>query len=198
MVGKQIGQRLHPPIRPEDLCLIDPFMFTQPKMDAKVVLRQVAAAADHFAKLHKVPRCRSHPCIQSQAITLDALQLKADPVVPRAALGTQNHWPAYQILNHRFELAIVEEVAHGHSTAHLRNLERSPCQLTDVLESSITLIQKQQLRLKVRDLGTSVVHLWIHVSVDQEKILPSIVFEIDEGVSPPHIPSRAIRNPRGH
>ena len=118
-------------------------------------------------------------------------------MIPRATLGTQNHWPAYQILSHRFELAVVEEVAHCHSTADLRNLDGSPGQLTDVLESSIALIQKQQLWFKIGDFGMDAVHLWIHMSVDQEKILPAIVIEVDQDISPPHIPSCALGNSRG-
>ena len=173
-------------------------MLTQPKMDAEVVLRQVAAAADHFARLHQVAGYGSHAGVQSQTIALDPLQLKADPVIPRAALGTQNHRPAYQILHHRFELAIVEEVAHCQSTADLRNLDGRSGQLADVGKPSIPLIQKQQLGLKVLEPGMKAVDLGIYMSVDQEKILPAIVVEIDKRISPPHISSGALRNSRSN
>src|SRR5205807_4016190 len=103
-------------------------------MKPQVILRKIAAAADHFAKLPQVASRRAQACIQSQAVTLDTLQLKADPVIPRATLGTQNHGLANQIFNHRFDLAIIEEVAYRHSTAHLRNLDGGPSQRTDVLE----------------------------------------------------------------
>src|ERR1035437_3802064 len=94
-------------------------MLAQPEVDAKVALREVAAAADHFAKLYQGARRCTHACIQSKAIALNALQLKADPVVLRSALRTQNRRLTLQILNDRFELAIVEEIADCHSTAHL-------------------------------------------------------------------------------
>src|SRR5437588_10082726 len=98
------------------------------------------------------------------------------------------------MLNHRFELAIIEEVANGQSTAHLRNLDCSPCLLADVLESSMALVRKQQLGLKIPDVGLNAVHLWIHMSVDQEDIGPSILVKIDKGISPPHVPSCGPRN----
>src|SRR5207302_11381686 len=165
-------------------------------MKPQVILRKIAAAADHFAKLPQVASRRAHACIQSQAVTLDTLQLKADPVIPRATLGTQNHGLANQILNHRFDLAIIEEVAYRHSTAHLRNLDGGPSQRTDVLESSIMLVQEQQLWFRVGDLRMEAVHLGIHMSVNQKEILPTINPEIDKRISPTHIPPCPLRNNR--
>ena len=103
-----------------------------------------------------------------------------------------------QILHHRFELAIVEEVAHCRSAADLRNLDGRPSQLANVSKRSIPLIQKQQLGLKVLEPGMKAVDLGIYMSVDQEKILPAIVVEIDKRISPPHIASGALRNSRSN
>ncbi len=103
-----------------------------------------------------------------------------------------------QILHHRFELAIVEEVAHCQSAADLRNLDGRSSQLANVGKRSIPLIQKQQLGLKVLEPGMKAVDLGIYMSVDQEKILPAIVVEIDKRISPPHIASGALRNSRSN
>src|ERR1700678_3377164 len=59
-VSGQVGQRLHLPIRPHDPRFIHVVMASQAEVNAQIVLRKIAAAADHFAKLHQVARDRLH------------------------------------------------------------------------------------------------------------------------------------------
>ena len=109
-------------------------------MDAKIVLREITAAAEHFAQLHQIAGCDSDACIQSQAIALDSFQLEADPVVLRTSPRGAGSWAADEILDHGLELAVVEQIAHGHTAADLRNLDGGAGLLADVLECAVALI----------------------------------------------------------
>ena len=53
-------------------------------MNAKIVLREVAATAQHLAGLHEITGC-AHASVQREPIALGAFKLKADPVI-RASL----------------------------------------------------------------------------------------------------------------
>ena len=153
MVGGQIGPRFHLSTRPHDFYLVDLFAFTQAEVKTKVILRQVAPTTHYFSKLHHVSRGHLYTRIQRETIALHPLQLKADPVVLRAALRTKDHRFAHEIFNYHFEFAVVEKVAHRHAAAHLGNLDCSSSLCADVFESPIALIHEQQLRLGVSDLG---------------------------------------------
>ena len=49
-------------------------MTAEPEMNAKIVLRQIAAAADHFAELNQVSRRGTNARIQCEAIALFTLR----------------------------------------------------------------------------------------------------------------------------
>src|ERR1039457_1521715 len=167
-------------------------------MNAQVILRKIAASAEHFAKLHQVSRGCSDARIQSQAIAFHALKLKADPMVLRYPLWAQNCRLPLQILNDRFQFAIIKKIADCHSTAYLRNLDRSPRLFADVLECSIALIPEQQLWLQVSEIRMNLIHLRIDVSVDHQEVLPAIIIEVDKSVTPSHIAMRASSDSSGN
>jgi hypothetical protein len=54
MVGAEIDENFFLSGRPEDLHFADLRVGSQAKVNSQVILRQVAAAAEHFAFLHKV------------------------------------------------------------------------------------------------------------------------------------------------
>src|SRR5258708_37211588 len=199
-INSQISERFLFPLRPQDFRLIETSMAAQPEMDAQIVLRQVTSAAEDFARLHQVSSCDSHARIQGQTIALCSytFELKTDPMILRASFGTQNHGLAHQVFNHRFHLAIVEKIAHGKPAAHLRHLKRVSSQLARVFEGSVSLIDEQNLRLQVSGGRVSAIHLRIHVSVDQEEVLPAVVVEVGEGVAPAHIALRPAAHARSH
>src|SRR5260370_34238439 len=124
-------------------------------------------------------------------------ELKTDPVILRASCRPQNQRRAPQISNPRLHPSVVEEIAHSQSTAYLRDLNCVSSQPAGVFESSVSLIDKEALRLKVSGCSVSTVHLRIHMSVDQEKILPAIIVEVDESVTPADIALRAPGNAGG-
>src|ERR1700761_907938 len=121
-------------------------MTAQSKMKAQVVLRKIAFSAEHFAKLRQVSGRHMHSRVQRKLITLGSFQLKADPVIFRAALRPEDHRLADEILDNRFHSAVVEQITYSEPSAHLRHLERRPHTTTDVLECAIVLVQQQQLR----------------------------------------------------
>src|ERR1700730_7837517 len=110
------------------------------------------------------------------------------------SLRTQDHGLAHQVFNHRLHLSVVEEIAHSQPTAHLRDLNCISSPPAGVFEGSVSLIDKEALRLKVSGCSVSAVHLRIHMTVDQEEIFPAIIVEVDEGVTPAHIAFRAAGN----
>ena len=92
-------------------------------MQTQIVLRKITSPAHHFAQLHQIPGGHAHACIQRKPIALDSLQLKADPMVLRAALRPQDHRLANKIFDDSFHPSIIEEIAHREPAAHLRDLE---------------------------------------------------------------------------
>src|ERR1035438_8652978 len=108
-------------------------------------------------------------------------------MVPRTPFGSQDHRLAHQVFDHRFHSSVVEEITHSKAAAHLRNLNRGASLPADVLECSVALIHEQTFRLEKFGRHMSTVHLWIHMPVDQKEILPTIIVEIDKGLSPAHI-----------
>src|SRR5216684_262245 len=156
-------------------------------MYAQIVLRQVAPAAEYFSQLNQVAGCDLYTRIQREAIALYALQLKTNPMVWRPAFRTENHRLAHQVFNHRLHPSVVEKVAYSKAAAHLRNLNGFSNQLAGVPERAVMLIDKQELWLQVSRGRMGAVYLRIYVAIDQEKILPTIVGEVDESVSPAHI-----------
>src|SRR5208282_935071 len=171
-------------------------MTAQAEVQAQITLRQVASTAENFAQLHQVSGRGSYACIQSQTIALYSFQLKTDPMVRRAAFGTQNHGLAHQVFYDGLHLPVVEKIAHRHPATHLRDLNRISNHLAGVPESSVALIDKQQLRLQVFGGSVSPVDLRIDVSVDQKEIFPSAIRKVDKGIAPAHIALRAAGNPR--
>src|SRR5260370_29413664 len=108
-----------------------------------------------------------------------------------AALGTQDHWLPFQIFNDNFDPPIVEQVTKSYSTAYLRNLNRRPGQVTDVLEGAIVLVQEQELGLAIFRANVDAVYLRIDVAIDHEEVQPAIVVKIKESISPANVGSCA-------
>jgi hypothetical protein len=91
-------------------------------VDAQIVLGQIAAPVQHLAQLNQVARRGAEAGIQCQPVAGFALQLKTDPVGLRAMLGPQDDRLALKVLHRGLHSSVVEEVAHGHATAHLRRV----------------------------------------------------------------------------
>ena len=146
-VGGQIGERLFFSVGPQDFGLIDALMTAQPEVYPKVVLREIASATQNFACLYEVSGGGSYARIQCEAIRLHTFQLKTDPMILRAAFRTQDHGLADQIFNDCLHLSVIEQITNGKAAAHLRDLNRISGQPAGILESSVSLIDEQALRL---------------------------------------------------
>src|SRR5580658_7982905 len=118
-IRSQVRDHLFLPIGPQNLSAVNDLMTAQSKMKTHVVLRKIASSAEHFPKLHQVSRSHSHSRVQRKPITLHSLQLKADPMIFRAALRPKDHRLADEILDNRFHSAVVEQIAYGESSADL-------------------------------------------------------------------------------
>src|SRR5579864_4094126 len=163
-------------------------------MDAQIVLRQVASSADDFPKLYQVAGGGAYACIQRQAITFGALQLKTDPVVGRASFRTQDHRLADKVLDHCFHPAVIKKIAYGEAAAHLLSLQCGAHLRADIAEGSVMLVQEQEFWLEISGCASNAVYLRIHMAVYKEKILPAIIGEIYKSVAPADIALRAAGN----
>ena len=86
LVRFQIGQSVSMTRGPANLNRVDFLRFAQPKVHAKVILREIAAAAADFVHLcHAIARDRN-PSPDPQPITLCPTQFKAHPMVSHRAL----------------------------------------------------------------------------------------------------------------
>ena len=61
-------------------------------MEAEVVLREIAAAANDFAELGQVAGGHANAGVQGEAIAAHAFELKADPVVGGNRLPGAGSW----------------------------------------------------------------------------------------------------------
>src|SRR5580700_7202482 len=158
-VGSEIFQGLLCAIGPENSGCIDPLMVREAAMQAEIALRQVAAAADDFTELRQVAGGNAHAGIESESIAVHAFQLKADPVVERAALRTQDHGLAGKVLHDRLKMTVVEQIADSHAPADLQSRDRVASRLADVFEGAVTLVEEKQFRLAIAGPFRDLVHL---------------------------------------
>ena len=57
--------------------LVETIVYAESKVDAQVVLRQVAAPAEHFSELHEISGGSPYARVQRQAIALGRLQAES-------------------------------------------------------------------------------------------------------------------------
>src|SRR5690348_4024319 len=93
-------------------------------------------------------------------------------------------------------MAIVEEIANGHSATHLRNPDGLTNRFTDVRERSVVLVQKKQFGLAIPCVAMSAVNLWIDMSIDDECVGPPAVCKIHKRISPADVSARSLRDAR--
>jgi len=62
-----------------------------------------------------------------------------------AALGAENHWFAFQILDYKIDPAVVKEIAGSDAAAHLRNLKGLSRAVAHVSEFPISQVHKEKL-----------------------------------------------------
>src|SRR5947207_7175811 len=95
-ISAQVGQDLHFSTRPEHFGFLYLLLFTQTEVEAEVVLRKIASAAEHFRDLDDASGSHTDARIQGKSVALRAFQLEADPVMVRASFGAQNDRAADQ------------------------------------------------------------------------------------------------------
>ena len=62
-IGGQIGECFHLPGGPNNLGFVDAVMGAKPEVNAKVMLREIAAAAQHFTRLNEISGSRFYACV---------------------------------------------------------------------------------------------------------------------------------------
>ena len=118
-------------------------MIAQAEVEPQVVLRQIAAAAPHFIGLREIAGDDFDSRIQRQSVALRPGEFEADPVIARAAFGTKDHRLAFEILDHNFLDAVIEQIADSQAASHSRNLQRRSRLVAHIAERAVALIQEQ-------------------------------------------------------
>jgi hypothetical protein len=67
-IDSQVRQQFFFSVGPQNFRTIETRMISQPEMDAKIVLREIASSTNHFSKLYQVARGGAYPCIQRQPL----------------------------------------------------------------------------------------------------------------------------------
>src|ERR1700682_3347141 len=116
LVGGQIGERLDGSRRPRNLDAIDFFGRAQTKVQASVILGEIAAAAVHFVGLGHPTRCKSDSGTNRHAIAFGARQIEADPIAAWYAVVFQNHRSAVEVTDDHVHIAVVEEIAYSQAS----------------------------------------------------------------------------------
>src|SRR5271156_3533197 len=117
-------------------------------------------------------------------------------MVARAPLWLKDHWLALEILDHDLQMAIIKQVANRKSPAYLGNLNRRTRKLAYIAKRTIVLVEIKELRLAKPGANILGVHLRIHMPVGKNQVGPSIVVQVEEGVSPSNVGSGAAGDAR--
>src|SRR5690348_17187947 len=80
-VSPEIFQYFDFAVRPANFELIHPIFFAQPKVDAQVILRKIAAAAADLIGLHQLSSCGFYARADGETVLERAGKLQRDPVV---------------------------------------------------------------------------------------------------------------------
>src|SRR5271163_4697338 len=84
-------------------------------------------------------------------------------------------------------MTIVKQVAHRKSPAYLGNLNRGPRKLANIAKRTIVLVEIKQLGFTKLSADILGVHLRIHMPIGKNQVRPSIIVQIEEGVSPSNV-----------
>src|SRR5271168_4396635 len=122
-------------------------MAGQAKVDPQVILREIASAAANLVQLHQVAGGGTETRVEGEQVAFCSFKFEADPMIVGPPLGAQDHRFPLQVLDHNFQVAIVEQVADRQSAAHLRDLNRGSGEFTCVAESTVVLIEIEELWL---------------------------------------------------
>src|SRR2546427_8599618 len=126
---------------------------------------EVASASCQVPSEH-VPRySAAYSCADRIARALRTLQEKREPVIPVAALITQQLWTPAKVLNDHVDVSIIVIVSEGRAPAYLRYQQRRAVLCGHLTEVAADIL-KQQLPLAIRGIRPKEVNVVDDVTID--------------------------------
>src|SRR5690348_14158053 len=102
-------------LRPLDFEPVDFFVFGETENDARIVRREIAAAADLETRLLQIASLIGNVSADGIRIGFRADEMKSEPVIPTRGIVVEQEGSAIVDGNEHVESAIVVEVAEGES-----------------------------------------------------------------------------------
>ena len=157
----------------------------QPEMRPRIVAREITPAAQNIlALLHSV---RGHIHRRAHRITRafrPSNKLQLQPVIlVRRNIPQQHRMPVHHV-DHRVQLAVVEQVAHRHAAP--RNHIRQPRTLHrgHILKPLAIDVMKQHRPLRPARPPVIFVRLRVYVPVRHQQVFPAVVVVVQKRVAP--------------
>src|SRR5712692_826788 len=116
VIHSQIGECLGSAGGPVNLQAVDLGCRTQPKVNSKIILREVAATTVNFVGLGHPSGDNLQPSANGQSIAFGSRQLETYPVATGNTMVLQDHWRSVDILDYYSHVAVIEKVSDGQST----------------------------------------------------------------------------------
>src|SRR5262249_7628065 len=155
------------------------------EMDAKIVLRDVAAAAADFVHLPVTGRRAINPRPDTRTIRFHPDGLHLHPVRLHRLMAAKKLWHIVDAVDEHIDIAIIIEVSERAAAA--RDFFQDPRSAFhgNVREFAVSQIPVQHLALAVSRFGIRVAHFGEYMAVAEEKVRPAVVIEIEEAGAPP-------------
>src|SRR5580700_5843409 len=129
-------------------------------MLAKVILREIAAAALHLAELRNAPRSNGHTRPNRQPVALRSQQLEQHAMVAIPTMVHQQRWRLAPVQGDDIHAAIIADISKRRSPPRPQRNVVEPCRSSNLVKRSIPMIAKQQHGLPEMGRVRNRIHLW--------------------------------------
>ena len=156
----------------------------QPEVDSHIVGGEIAAAAQNISTLTNPARREIDSCSNRIARALGSPnELQFDPLVVVRIHVAKQYRNAVHVVDDHVDLAVVENVAKRGTATNTDYRKPGPLDGGNHLKLSILQVVIEQRALGIAGSPLRMlIHLRIHMAIDNEQVLPTVIVVIEKSV----------------
>src|SRR5881628_1115316 len=152
-------------IRPADLQEVDLARRSQAKMETRIILRKVAAAASHLVYLAGIPGDDTNARPDGAPVAVRPGKLNGGPVIVVLALQAIEVHRLIHVIDDHIQISVVVDVAKRAAASRAQIEYGTPNALRNILEARPLQVPVDDLALAVVRFGLELVDLRINMTI---------------------------------
>src|SRR6185369_846687 len=152
----------------------------QPEIQTHVAGAEITSVGIDFPQLG--PAAAGHPHLRAdpEMIALAAAGAESDPRIAITPVIAQQQRVAAGIAHHDVQVAVVVEIGHRQTAAHMLDAKRRTAYRRDVAKMAAAKVPVKQVGLTVRKLRVEEFHIIDDVSVGDIDVRITVVVEVED------------------